>query len=123
MLVENESFIKSYRTIDTKIDVNLLFNANSLLKSITNDRIKNKKFANWICCDLIILDNGLKLIGSSVLDPNANNFVDKFQKNSSSNLDILNLITSKTSLLFATSFEDSKKFKKNKKPIKITSTN
>ena len=80
MLVENESFIKSYRTIDTKIDVNLLFNANSLLKSITNDRIKNKKFANWICCDLIILDNGLKLIGSSVLDPNANNFVDKFQK-------------------------------------------
>ena len=112
MLVENESFIKSYRTINTKIDVNLLFNANSLLKSITNNRIKNKKFANWICCDLIILDNGLKLIGSSVLDPNANNFVNKFQKNSSSNLDILNLITSKTSLLFATSFEDSKNLKK-----------
>ena len=67
----------------------------SLLKSIANDRIKNKKFTNWICCDLIILDNGLKLIGSSVLDPNANNFVDKFQKNSSSNLDILNLILAK----------------------------
>ena len=57
------------------------------------------------------------------MDPNANNFVNKFQKNGSSNLDILNLITNKTSLLFATSFEDSKKFKKNKKPIKITSTN
>ena len=45
MLVENESFIKSYRTIDTKLDINLLFNTNSLLKSITNEKIKNKKFS------------------------------------------------------------------------------
>ena len=118
-LLLNQNFKSVYKTINKSAEINLYLNYNSLIKytSIFTDKpIKNSDFSGWTATDLSVKNKIITANGFGALSNTTTNYSDVFIKQSSKNIDILDIIPENTSLLLSIGFNNTKQLfdKKNK---------